>query len=350
MTPEEFNNVFNLPFKEASGFFRQKLNIPTDKWDDLWLDQHAKGFMVAGANKAGLLADFRGAVQKSIDGSMTLPQFQSKFDEIVTRHGWSYNGSRNWRSELIYNTNVRTAFNAGRWQQLTDVPAGQVVYLVYRHRDGVRHPRPWHVAWDGITLPATHPWWQTHFTPNGWGCHCTVYRATAAEYHAAVAAGKVPPADMAIDPKTGAPFGIDKGWDYNVGQASDWTYKILGDKFEELPNDISRAWMKEHVQGPAFERFFTGKITGEFPVAVLHAEDIQAVPLKRCLDEAEPAAFIGIPLAHAARTLLGWARSSRINITIGWRWCFSDQSRARKSFHNVLNARRPLISPRAATR
>ena len=42
--------------------------------------------------------------------------------------------------------------------------------------------------------------------------------------------------------------------------------------------------------------------------------------LKRCLDEAEPEAFIGIPLAHAARFVLGWARSARIRVTAGRRW------------------------------
>lgn len=246
MTPEEYQNVFNLPFVEASSFFQDKLDIPTERWDDLWLEQQAKGFMVAGAQKADLLADFRAAVQKAIDGKLTLKDFQGQFDTIVAKHGWSYNGSRNWRSELIYNTNVRTSFMAGRWKQLTDVPDGEIVYLVYRHRDGVLHPRPWHVSWNGITLPADHPWWATHFAPNGWGCHCTVFRATAAEYKAAVAAGKVPPAQMVIDPKTGAPVGIDKGWDYNVGQAGrQHDYKVLRDKIASLPADIAAALQAE---------------------------------------------------------------------------------------------------------
>jgi len=280
MTNDEFNQVFNLPFNEASQFFRNKLTIPTDQWDDLWKDQHAKGFMVAGATKAEMLTDMRDAIQKAVDGKMTLPEWQRKFDQVVEQYGWSYNGGRNWRSSLIYNVNVRTANQAGRWKQLTDVPDGEVVYLVYRHRDGVMHPRPLHVSWNGITLPSTHPWWTTHYTPNGWGCHCTVFRATAAEYRAAVKAGHIPPAEEIIDPKTGAPIGIDKGWDYNVGQAADHSYKILGDKFETLPNDISRAWMKEHVGGPAFERFIEGKISGEFPVAVLQPDDIAVLDAK----------------------------------------------------------------------
>ena len=58
-------------------------------------------------------------------------------------------------------------------------------------------------------------------------------------------------------------------------------------------------------------------------VPVLVDPGIARSALKRCLAEAEPSAFIGISLAHAARTLLGWARSSRINITAGRRWFWS---------------------------
>src|SRR5690606_3003690 len=42
--------------------------------------------------------------------------------------------------------------------------------------------------------------------------------------------------------------------------------------------------------------------------------------LKECLAEAEPEAFVGITKAHAARVILGWARSSvRHLITVGRR-------------------------------
>ena len=55
-------------------------------------------------------------------------------------------------------------------------------------------------------------------------------------------------------------------------------------------------------------------------VPVLVDPGIARSALKRCLDEAEPGAFIGIPLAHAARRLLGWSRSARIQVTVGRRW------------------------------
>lgn len=281
MNQQEFDAVFNLPFAEASSFFRKKLNIPTAAWDDVWKGQHALGFMSAGAAKAELLADLRGAVQKSIDGKMGLKEFQGKFDQIVKTHGWSYNGGRNWRSELIWDTNITTAYQAGRWEQFQ---AGGAEYLMYLHADGVQNPRPLHVSWSGKVLPITDAWWGTHYPPNGWKCHCRAVRSDRAEWAKAKATGNgEAPKDGSyewVNKRTGEihtiPNGIDPGWDYNVGKAAGRSYRVLADKFETLPRDISRAWMKEHVAGPAFSRFVEGKIPGQFPVAVLKEAD-QAV-------------------------------------------------------------------------
>lgn len=55
-------------------------------------------------------------------------------------------------------------------------------------------------------------------------------------------------------------------------------------------------------------------------VPVLVDPGIGLKHLKSCLGNAEPAAFIGVPKAHAARVLLGWARSTvRIPVTVGRR-------------------------------
>ena len=54
---------------------------------------------------------------------------------------------------------------------------------------------------------------------------------------------------------------------------------------------------------------------GAVPVLVDPGIDRRA--LKQCLDEAQAEAFIGIPLAHIARLLLGWARSAKKLVTVG---------------------------------
>jgi len=258
----ELLTVLKLPFAQQQEFFKGKLDIPTRKWDDLWKDQHAKGFMVAGAYKADLLADFRTAVDKAVTKGTTLEAFRKDFDNIVAKHGWSYNGSRNWRSEIIYSTNVRQAYNAGRWAQLTDPEQLEVLpYLTYKHGDS-RHPRPHHLAWDGTTLPAADPWWDTHYPQNGWGCKCRVYGSTKKEYEAAKAAGKGEAPKSEIDPKTGEPVGIDKGFGYNVGKAAfgkSWV-RESGEMRELGP------WRKEKYP------FLPAKLTGSAPPVPLGPE------------------------------------------------------------------------------
>jgi acyl-CoA synthetase (AMP-forming)/AMP-acid ligase II len=59
-------------------------------------------------------------------------------------------------------------------------------------------------------------------------------------------------------------------------------------------------------------------------VPVLVDPGINKRALKHCLDEAQPHAFIGIPLAHAARLALGWAKSARLRITTATRAWMSD--------------------------
>ena len=55
-------------------------------------------------------------------------------------------------------------------------------------------------------------------------------------------------------------------------------------------------------------------------VPVLVDPGIDRGALKQCLDEAEAEAFIGIPLAHVARLLLGWARTATQQVTVGRRF------------------------------
>ena len=66
---------------------------------------------------------------------------------------------------------------------------------------------------------------------------------------------------------------------------------------------------------------------GAVPVLVDPGIDRRA--LKQCLDEAAPEAFIGIPLAHVARRVLGWATSAHVRITTGVRAWLADDTLAR---------------------
>lgn len=167
----------SVPFAQQIAFFRRKLNVPTNHWTDIYSKEHDWAFMVAGANRDALLADFRTAIEKVIASGGTLEQFRKDFDKIVASHGWDYNGGREWRSRVIYETNLFSSYNAGRQEQLTQY-AKDIPYWRYRHSDAVENPRHEHLSWDGLTLPASDPWWKTHYPPNGWGCQCYVEGVT----------------------------------------------------------------------------------------------------------------------------------------------------------------------------
>jgi len=212
------------PFAEQVAFFRGKLGnlVPTAKWDELWKAQHDRAFMVAGAAKADLLADLAGAVDKAIAEGETLEQFRKRFRQIVTDrgwHGWTGEGTKAgeaWRTRVIYETNLITSYSAGRLEQLR---AGGYRYWMYKHSDS-RNPRPHHRALDGVVLPADDPFWQTHYPPNGWGCRCRAVGVDGPRSAQRLGGNfnkPLPRGWNTIDPKTGEPVGIDKGWGYMPG-------------------------------------------------------------------------------------------------------------------------------------
>jgi uncharacterized protein with gpF-like domain len=159
----------DLPFNEAIDYFRNKVDLPTQRWTDLMGGMHAPAFVVAGANKAELLADLRGAVDKSIAKGGTIQDFRKDFNATVNKTGWTYKGEYGWRTGVIFNTNLSVAYSAGRYKQMTDPDVlAAMPYWRYKTMRDTR-VRPLHRQWDGVTLKYDDPWWQSHFPPCGWG-------------------------------------------------------------------------------------------------------------------------------------------------------------------------------------
>lgn len=249
---------FTLPFKEAIDFFRQKVTLPSQTWRDILGRSHDRAFVVAGATKEALLADLRAEIDKAIAGKITLAEFRAAFDEIVARHGWSgfagdgSESGRAWRTRVIYETNLKTAYAAGRYAQMTD-PDIVKVYKWWRYRHAFyRVPtkeRYEHAhVWDGLVLAWNNSWWKTHYPPNGWYCSCGVEilsdRDLKAEGISPTNAPTVRTRPV-IDPKTGesvqVPEGIDFGWDHAPGR--DWSREVV-------PRQLQRP-LKPSVGPPA---------------------------------------------------------------------------------------------------
>ncbi|AHJ98946.1 phage head morphogenesis protein [Hymenobacter swuensis] len=99
-----------------------------------------------------------------------------------------------------YEHAVASAQMAAKWEEFEESP-----FLLQYETVGDSRVRPEHRAWDGITLPADHPWWQTHYPPNDWLCRCTAIGA----------APDARPTPASILPALPEP---DAGFSGNVGQ------------------------------------------------------------------------------------------------------------------------------------
>lgn len=262
--PSVISGALKKPFAEQVAYFRGKLGslVPTQAWNDMTGAAHDRGFMVAGAAKADLLTDLAAATDRSITEGQSLEAFRKDFMRTIERRGWSgFTGDesaarRAWRTRTIYTTNATTSYNAGREAQIT---AAGYPLAIYKHNDSVAHPRPEHLAWNGLTLPVGHPFWQTHSPQNGWGCKC--YKLGARSERGARRLGgdpgqQLPEGWNAIDPKTGAPVGIDKGWDYAPGASVAAEVSKMAAKTVQWDYQLAKAYMQEVPNRDALARAY----------------------------------------------------------------------------------------------
>lgn len=251
--PSAASGVFHRPFTEQVAFFRRKLGnlVPTERWDDLLGEAHDDAFMVAGATEADLLTDLGAAVDKAITEGRGIEDFRRDFRDIVRRNGWTgWTGEGSlkgeaWRVGVIFRTNAYTSYSAGRLAQLEQ---GKFPFWVYRH-GGSMEPRPQHLGWDGLVLPAgkAHPFWARYYPPSAWGCSCYVVGARTLQAAYRRLGGnpdkKLPDDWDTPDPRTGRLKGIGKGWDYAPGASVSETVQAMAGKIGSWDYQIVKGFM-----------------------------------------------------------------------------------------------------------
>lgn len=224
---------------EAIAFFRRKGFAIAFSWKDVWQEENVAAFTVAKAMSVSLLEDIRAAVDKALANGETLEQFAKDLRPRLAAQGWwgrkrmvdPQTGEEKIvqlgspaRLRTIYQTNLRTAYMAGRWQRI-ERSAAMFPFIRYVSvMDG--RERPQHHAWHGTILPVGHPWWDTHFPPCGWGCRCDgqpVNQRLIDRRGWVVGEPQAFPSRDYVNGRTGEitrlERGIDPGWAYNVGRA-----------------------------------------------------------------------------------------------------------------------------------
>lgn len=227
-----------LPPVEAIRHFERKGYQVGFAWQDVWQEEHAKAFTVAKAMRVDILQDIRAAMDAAIREGTTLQDFQKRLRPLLEEKGWwgkqrmvdlatgelkTVQLGSPRRLEIIFRTNMRTSYAAGKWERIQRTKAALPMLKYMAVLDD--HTRDQHRAWHGTILPVDDPFWSTHYPPNGWNCRCGVMQMTRRQAQAAGGASKRPEGGSRsyVNPRTGevitVPDGIDPGFGYNVGEA-----------------------------------------------------------------------------------------------------------------------------------
>jgi uncharacterized protein with gpF-like domain len=166
---------------EAMEFLSRKENIATDRWDDLKYGEHSHAFTVAHSVEANVVDSIHGLLNKAMANGESFGAFKKGMLEMMEKEGW-YGGNGhtkedkayiNWRLRVIYDTNMKTAFSAGRERQQTR-HADMRPLWVYKSKLVGKSRREEHIALHDKAFPYDDPFWDENYPPNGWGCDCSV--------------------------------------------------------------------------------------------------------------------------------------------------------------------------------
>jgi len=229
---------FKVPPAEAIRFFEQKTGRRiTWSYRDMAAEEHLKAFTVAKMVDTGLLNDTYDALLQALREGQTFEQFRANIEPKMRAKGWwgrvtvtLPNGTPHviqlgsvHRLRRIFRTNITQALSIGQWERIQRQKAIRP-WLLYQ---GILDSRirPQHRLWHGTLLPVDHPWWDTHFPPNGYNCRCSVVQLSDGDIRRRGLTPTTDPDDTPIlhDVRgvglVTLPRGVDYGFDTNPGKA-----------------------------------------------------------------------------------------------------------------------------------
>ena len=220
------------------------------------------------------------------------------------------------RLKLIYDVNLRQSYAAGTWARAVRTEPTKPLLSYRTMRD--ERVRISHRPWDGVALPIGHPWWSTHYPPNGWRCRCTAFAVSEQDLARLQAAGlpvkRTAPEVVTttfVNRSTGevsqVPVGIDPGFAYNPGQVRQQQVALLQRQaLDAAPPDLARAMTQQTVIGQNFAQFVASPSVPQqaMPVAMLNPPALPALPAPNLQAPRLPAPTLPAPTQQAGLGLL----------------------------------------------
>jgi hypothetical protein len=237
---KEISEIPLVAPKEAIKFFRSKGLAKSFAWQDIVTRQHDYFFTIAKMMDRSLLEEMQSIIAQVFEEGVSPNQIAREMRNRLAAAGWwgrqeqvdpltgetqTVQLGSTRRVRTIIDTNLRTAYSAGRTERQERVKAAFPIGVYKSRKDG--RERDEHGAWHDTALPLDHAWWDTHTGPCDWGCRCKRLTMNEGQAKRRGLDWTKNPAYFGtrrvVNRRTGEVSVIEKGigpgWDYQPGKA-----------------------------------------------------------------------------------------------------------------------------------
>ncbi len=239
---------FNLVPQKAIEYLRNKGYKLSFDYYEVEKQAHDRAFTVAKVTRLDLLHDMFTSIEEAMQNGTGFKEWQKNIKPTLQQKGWwgeqditnpktgevkTINvDSRRLRN--IFKTNMRVAYAKARYEEQIKLPLSKYFQYISALLETTRAE---HEALHNTILPNNHPFWDTNYPPNAWGCVCKVRAVTKAwcEKRGLKILKEAPPS------------AASKDWDYNVGKDSNLS------KLSKIDLDKSLQNMQNSAKNKAYE-------------------------------------------------------------------------------------------------
>lgn len=194
--PEYLEGFKKLVFKRAVEFLKRKKALTKEEYGKLSDRSKAKAFTVSGYTEACVLQEFLDTLTEAVEQGKTIRDFREGMDTWLESHG--YEGMLPGRAELIFRTNVQTAYNAGHYTSMMEAKRLRPYWMYVTAADN--RVRDEHALLHGAVYRYDDPFWKVWYPPNGYKCRCHVRSYTERQVK-----------ERGLEVRTKPPMAVDTG-------------------------------------------------------------------------------------------------------------------------------------------
>lgn len=158
---------FNLAPEDAIKFFDNKKIVTQEQLNNIIGLNKAKAFHLANYNNLKVLQDVKNRLSDALKNGTTFQTFQKDLAKTVQEGTFTKR-----RLNTVFRTNVNSAYQAGRYKNLTANVNNRPYWMYVGIMDD--RIRPSHASAHGKVFRYDHPFWAHFYPPNGFNCRCSV--------------------------------------------------------------------------------------------------------------------------------------------------------------------------------